>query len=244
VTNLEGENNALYRALPQAGYDEASAAAGLGSSFPATGFGVCLLDVQNDGHLDLFVVNGRVRRKSGASARGASGTGHEDFWSPYVEANALLLNAGSGKFEPWSNSEDPFLRHAGVSRALVLGDIDNDGDGDLLLTESGRAVRLLRNDTPRRGHWLMVRAVDPGHGGRDAYGAVVTVAAGGKKWRRTLNPCSSYLGTHDPRLHFGLGEADIVEAIEVLWPDGTVEGFDGGAADTFRTLELGAGELR
>jgi hypothetical protein len=244
VTNLEGENNALYRALPQAGFDEGSAAAGLGSTFPATGFGVSLFDLQNDGHLDLIVVNGRVRRTSGAPAGEASGEVQQDFWSPYREASALFLNAGSGKFEPWSDSDDPLLRPVGVSRALVLGDIDNDGDLDLLLTQSGGPVRLLRNDTPRRGHWLMVQAVNPRHGGRDAYGAVVTVVAGGRAWRRTLSPCSSYLGTHDPRLHFGLGEADVVDSFEVLWPDGMVEGFVGGAADTFRTLEQGAGELR
>jgi hypothetical protein len=244
VANLEGENNALYLALPQHGYDEASAAKGLGSSFPATGFGVCLFDVQNNGHLDLFVANGRVRRTSAASAERTGGAGQQDFWSPYREANALWLNAGEGTFQPWSNSEDPFLNPTGVSRALVGGDIDNDGDLDLLVTQAGGPVRLLRNDTPRRGHWLTVQAVDPRHGGRDAYGAVVTVAAGQRTWRRTLNPCSSYLGTHDPRLHFGLGEADVVDAIEVLWPDGTLERFPGGPADTFRILEVGAGELR
>jgi enediyne biosynthesis protein E4 len=244
VTNLEGENNALYLALPQHGYEEGSAAAGLGSSFPATGFGVCLFDVQNKGHLDLFIANGRVRRTSAASATLSGGADQQDFWSPYREANTLWLNNGDGTFKPWTGSDDPLLNPAGVSRALVMGDIDNDGDLDLLVTQSGGPVRLLRNDTPRRGHWLMIQAVDPRYGGRDAYGAVITVAAGERKLRRTLNPCSSYLGTHDPRLHFGLGEADVVETIEVLWPDGTLERFPGGPADTFRTLEFGAGERR
>jgi hypothetical protein len=239
VTNLEGENNALYLALREGGFQEGSAAAGLGSSFPATGFGVCLFDLENDGDLDLFVANGRVRRST-LSETPTSG-GENDFWRTYVERNAILLNSDGGKFESWKSPDDPFLSQPGVSRALAQGDIDNDGDYDLLITQSGGPARLLRNDSSRSGHWLMVRAVDPRYGGRDMYGAVVTVDAGGKRWRRTVSPCASYLATHDPRLHFGLGAAERVNAINVTWPDGAVETFPGGPADEFRTLEYGSG---
>ena len=98
---------------------------------------------------------------------------------------------------------------------------------------------LYRNVAPDRGHWLVVRAVDPARK-RDAYGAEVTVRAGGKAYWRLLNPASSYCGSNDPRGHFGLGPSERYERIDVRWPDGSAETFPGGAAD--RAVELRQGE--
>jgi hypothetical protein len=127
---------------------------------------------------------------------------------------------------------------------LVCGDIDNDGDVDFLVTTVGGAARLFRNESPKSGHWLNIRAVDPALGGRDAYGAIVTVHAEGRRWRTLLNPGSSYLASHDPRIHIGLGIVTAVEYAEVQWPDGAVEVFRNVPVDEFVVLTRGAGEVR
>jgi hypothetical protein len=87
----------------------------------------------------------------------------------------------------------------------------------------------------------MVRAVDPALGGRDAYGAEVTVRAGGRSWRRWLNPGYSYLCSNDPRAHFGLGPAEQVDSLQVIWPDGSEEVFPGRRADQAVVLSKGTG---
>jgi hypothetical protein len=108
------------------------------------------------------------------------------------------------------------------------------------VTSIAGPARLFRNVAPDRGHWLIVRALDPAlH--RDAYGAEITVRAGGRRWKGWLNPGSSFLCSNDPRVHFGLGAAERVEEIEVLWPDGAVERFDGRPADQPVVLRKGEG---
>src|SRR5207253_2491382 len=125
-------------------------------------------------------------------------------------------------------------------RGLAYGDIDGDGAVDLLVTRVAGSARLYRNVAPKQGHWLMIRAVDPAlH--RDAYGAEITVVSGERRWRRWLNPGSSYLCSNDPRGHFGLGEAARVDGIHVLWPDGRAEDFPGRGADRAVTLVQGKG---
>src|SRR5205823_13408099 len=102
-------------------------------------------------------------------------------------------------------------------------------------------ARLYRNVAAKRGHWLSVRALDPSAGGRDAYGAEVTVHANGRRWVQLVNPASSYLCSNDPRAHFGLGEAGRVDAIHVRWPDGKEEIFPDQAADRAVVLRKGEG---
>jgi hypothetical protein len=101
-------------------------------------------------------------------------------------------------------------------------------------------VRILRNVVPGRGHWLKVRVLDPAHGGRDAIGAEVRVRAGARQRWSVLQPATSYLVSHAPVVHFGLGAGASVDSLEVLWPDGQKETFPGGTAN--RTIVLRAGE--
>ena len=111
------------------------------------------------------------------------------------------------------------------------------------MTTLAGPARLYRNVAPKRGHWLLVRAIDPGLG-RDAYGAEITARAGARHWTRWLNPGYSYLCSNDPRAHFGLGEADHVDAFDVIWPDGTRESFPGSPADQRSEIVLRKGAGR
>ena len=113
---------------------------------------------------------------------------------------------------------------------------------DLLVTTVAGPARLYRNVAAKKGHWLMVRAVDPSLGGRDAYGAEIVVKAGPRKWLGWINPATSYLCSNDPRAHFGLGTATAVDAVEVTWPDGAAESFAAPGIDRVLLLRKGAGK--
>jgi hypothetical protein len=241
VTHLTEETNTLWRQGPRGMFRDRTAAAGLaGSRWRGTGFGTVLADFDHDGALDLAVVNGRVSRHKLTSPDARTTAALGPFWSQYAERNQLFANDGAGRFRDISPQNGPFCGTAGLGRGLACGDFDNDGAVDLLVTTVGGPARLYRNVAPNRGHWLMVRAVDPALK-RDAYGAEITVQAGERRWVRWINPGSSYLCSHDPRAHFGLGTLDRVDTIQVVWPDGVEETFPGPATDRLVTLRKGEG---
>src|SRR5205823_1282207 len=228
-THLTEETNSLWQQEPRGMFMDVTGAAGLaGSRWRGTGFGTVLGDFDNDGSLDLAVVNGRVSKAKGESEATAARLG--PLWAAYAERNQLFAGEGQGRFRDLSPSQPAFCGNANIGRGLVVGDIDNDGGLDLLVTAIGGPARLFRNVVPARGHWLIVRAIDPALK-RDAYGAEVVVEAGGRRRHAWINPGSSYLCSNDPRAHFGLGTAAQVEAIEVRWPDGSTERFPGRAAN-------------
>src|SRR5439155_2235365 len=177
-----------------------------------TGFGAVLADFDLDGALDLAFVNGRIKRASDsvadAAPRKLSGLlpGLDPFWAPYAQRNQLFINDDTGHFREISEANPVFCGHAAVGRGLACGDVDNDGALDLLIINAGAPAQLLRNVAPKRGHWLLVRAIDPRLGGRDAYGAEITVRAGTRRWWRLVQPGYSFLVSNDPRVHFGLGQ--------------------------------------
>jgi hypothetical protein len=235
ITHLTDETHALWKQGPRGQFRDQTAASGLtSSSWRSTGFGTVLADFDQDGALDLALVNGRVSHPT----LGRGGTGGS-FWDRYAERNQLFANDGRGRFRDLSPANGPFCGTAAVSRGLACGDVDGDGAPDLLVTAVAGPARLYRNVAPHRGHWLLVRALDPAHGGRDAYGAEITVRAGGCRWVRSINPGSSYLCSNDPRAHFGLGSVGRVDAVEVVWPDGTAETFPGPEVDRVVVLRQG-----
>ena len=235
VTHLEMETHTLWKQGPRGAFLDQSAAAGLVGAERSTGFGTVLADFDLDGDLDLAWVNGRVFSGPPAPA----GT-VPPFWLRYAQPNSLAENDGTGRFRSVAATNGAFCGRPNVARPLCAGDIDNDGDVDLVAGTTAGRVLLLENVAPRHGHWLTVRAIDPALQ-RDAIGAVVTVTAGGKTWQRHLQPGSSYLSSHDPRAHFGIGETETIDALEVLWPDGTRERFPGGNADRALVVRRGEG---
>ncbi len=249
LTHLEGENNALYMGTKKSGFRESSHRAGLATpSLGYTGFGTQFLDIDNDGDLDLLVANGRVKRAT-RNSQDSPDASVPEFWKNYAERNHLFVNDGTGRFRRYENREDPIVSRVEVSRGLATGDIDNDGDVDVVISNTAGPVRIHLNNTITRSqpvagrHWLMVRAELPERGGRLALGATVTVTAGRATLLRLVQPATSYLSSSDPRVHFGLGAAERFDRIEVRWPDGTSETFAGGGVDRIVTVAKGSGEV-
>jgi hypothetical protein len=174
-------------------------------------FGARFLDYDNDGLIDLFVAAGHPFAPV------------SKVWPEIHFADPPFLFAGDGqRFRNVAAERGEALRKSYVGRGVATGDYDNDGDPDVLLLCVGEPPRLLRNDGGNRRHWLGVRLVGT-KSGRDAIGAKVTVTAGGRSRMRCLVGGASYLAASDPRLLFGLGEADRVDALEVRWPSGRVD---------------------
>jgi len=234
VTHLDQETNTLYLGAG-GGYEDRVAGSGLGSpSLPCTGFGTGLFDADLDGDLDLVVANGKVRLEAGAEQRVASAglpaagepapddgaldrSAMVERLGAYAEPNQLFENLGEGRFADRSARETALVGRREISRGALLGDLDRDGDLDLLVTQASAPARLYRNVAPRQGRWLAVRALLP-ELSRDAVGARVWVEAGGRRWLRPVTHTSGYLTATDAAVHFGVGDVERVERVVVRWP--------------------------
>jgi len=241
VTHLSTETHALWQQGPRGQFQDRTALSHVAAStWRGTGFGTTLSDLNNDGAQDLVVVNGGIKRIAIDPA--PHGKANSDpFWNGFEQRNQIFSNDGTGVFTDRSADNLAFTGTAAVSRGLAMGDLDNDGGTDLVVTRIAASVKVYGNIAPR-GHWLTLRVIDPALGGRDAYGAEVTIAVAGRRQTIWVNPSRSYLCSNDPRAHFGLGAANRVEAISVIWPDGNEEQFAGIAADQIVTLRKGSGQ--
>ncbi|MBI1832200.1 MAG: CRTAC1 family protein [Planctomycetes bacterium] len=239
VTHERDEYHTLWKQGPPGLFQDATAEAGIpNSDWKATGFGTVLVDFDHDGFLDLAVVNGRVQHHKMVRPKEVNAP---MFWKDYADRNQLFLNDGAGRFVDVSAGNGPFCAESTVSRGLIWGDLDGDGAIDLIVTRIGERARLYRNVAAKRGHWLMVRAIEPTLGGRDALGAEISVVSGARKWLSCINPAGSYLCSNDPRAHFGLGDVERVDAIQVRWPDGYRETFPGDGVDRVMVIRKGGG---
>lgn len=236
ITHIRGEKNTLYTPVAHGMYIDGSASAGMAApGLIYTGWGCGFVDLDNDGNLDLAIVNGRVSR-SAVHPKAALGK----FWNAYAENNLLLRGDGRGHFKDITARGGDFTTQIDNTRGLALGDLDGDGRVDLVTNTVDNTLRVFRNVAPTAGnHWLLVRAVT---GKRDALGARVEVVAGDRRWTRLVLAASSFCSSSDPRVHFGLGKVDRVDALDVTWPDGLRERFPAPKVDGVVTLQQGTGQ--
>lgn len=238
ITHLAVERHTLWKQEPRGRFRDVTDTSALDRPlWQSTGFGTSLADFDHDGDLDLAIVNGGVVRRKDQPGAGGGG-----FWDPYKQRNQLFENDGRGHFRDISLKNRSFCEDTGVSRGLAWGDIDDNGAVDLLVTRTDGPASLYRNVAPNRGHWLIVRCIDPTVGGRDAYGAEVTVTAHSRRWVGLVSPGQSYAVSGDPRVHFGLGAVSRVDALGVVWPDGSEEVFPGQETDQVIVLSKGDGD--
>ena len=230
VTNLDFETHSLFRNLGEGLFAYATGESGLGfATLPFVGFGVAFMDADNDAQLDVAIANGHIMDNAPVFRSGTT----------YAQRKLLFRNAGSRRFVEIGRSAGDGFAAEKVGRGLSTGDIDNDGDLDLLVTNNGQTADLLRNDTAP-GNALLVRLVARA----SAVGARVRVVTGQRTQMRDVRAGSSYLGQNDQRLHFGLGAATAVDRIEVKWPSGHVEVLGGVAANQLVTIQEGRGLIR
>ncbi len=226
VTNFSRDHNTFYSNIGEGAFFDRSNAAGLAvPSREMLAWGTGFVDLDNDGWLDLFVANGHVYPEVDGFRSGTS----------YRQPNQVFLNQGNGKFRELEAAAGDTAAHKS-SRGAAFGDYDDDGDIDVLLINSGEAPDLLRNDTPGSNHWVVLRLVGKAPN-RDAIGARVVLEAGGRRQLREVRSGGSYLSHNDFRLHFGLGNEERVDRLEVIWPDGSstvVEGMEVDRAVTIR----------
>lgn len=234
MTHLSRETNTLYVNDGQGWFEDRTMSLALGqSSLSATGFGTAWFDYDNDGWMDLFSANGAVTKVEAQISAGEI--------LPLRQANQLWRNRGGDRgFDEVSAAAGPVFALSEVSRGAAFGDIDNDGDADIVVTNNGGPVRLLQNVVGQDSNWLGVRLLT-GSGGRDAIGATLTLRAADRTLSRRVHTDGSYASASDPRVLFGLGDFDGKADLEVRWPDGSTERFAGLKSGRYHELVQGSG---
>ncbi|MHC5112344.1 MAG: CRTAC1 family protein [Planctomycetota bacterium] len=217
MTHLRGETHTYFRNMGEYFIDD-TFAAGLGAfSVRATGFGVGWFDFDRDGWPDMFIANGSVNL----------GGSPEDRNHPYAERNTLLVGQKDGRFAEACSKGGDICDPIEMSRGAAFGDIDGDGDVDVLVTNNRGRARLYQNIAAQENNWLNVRVRNAQ--GTDAIGATVSVTARGRTVTRRIRSGSSYLSSSDFKAYFGLGKLETVDEVVATWPDGsklTVTGVD------------------
>ena len=225
ITTFSEDTKTLFHSTGPGEFEDASWVSKVGpASWLFLSWGVKFLDFDNDGWLDLVIANGHVYPEADRFSGG----------STYRQRLLLYRNRGKGAFEEIAG-KDSVLSAAGAGRGLAIGDIDNNGTMDILVNRQDAAPQLLRNDRAS-GNWVGVALI--GHrSNRDGVGAMVTVKAGGRTRTAVRLAGDSYLSSSDPRLHFGLGDASVVDSISVRWPSGVVQNIGSRPAGQIIVLE-------
>jgi enediyne biosynthesis protein E4 len=232
ITELTGQGSTLYVNAGTGVFEDQSARRGIRlPSLPYTGFGAAWLDFDNDGWLDIVAVNGYVTQNMEALG--------PDNPFPLQQRKQLFRNRRTGGFEEVTGRAGAVFQLAEVSRGAAVGDIDNDGDVDVLIGNAAGHARLLINQIGSRQHWLGLRLVGEPTG-RDMVGArvAVTLANGVTVWRRARAD-GSYASANDPRVLVALGESVARVRVRVIWPSGREGTWSDLPVDRYTTLREG-----
>ena len=210
--------SALYRNEGSGLFSDVTVPSGIAApSGQYDGWGAAFVDYDNDGDVDIFKANGDMNHLFG----------HED---------QIFENLGDGTFRDASIESGSYFRRELLARGAAFGDYDNDGDMDVLIVNLADHAVLLRNENLDGNNWILLALVG-NDSNRDGVGALVTVTAGGKTQLAPKESASGYLSTNDPRMHFGLGTADVVDRIEIRWPSGIVQVIEEVPANQILTVE-------
>jgi enediyne biosynthesis protein E4 len=201
-------------------------------TMPFVGFGDGFLDYDNDGWKDLLIANGHVYPMVDE---------HPDWGMSYAQRSLLFHNRGNGKFELVPAVEGSGLAALSVGRGAAFGDLFNDGKIDVVINNLDGVPVLLRNVNPDHHHWVELKLVGGPGSPRDAVGTTVYLTVAGMRQRGDVLSGGSYLSSNDMRVHFGLGDADVVDAVEIRWRHGGVEKLKLPAVDRIYTVEQGKG---
>ncbi len=230
VVNLREQSDSYFRNDGELFVDR-TASVGLATRSRAiTRFGVGLVDFDQDGRLDLFMAGGGVQRRAGGSSA-----------DPFADPDLLYRGGPGPSFSVGSPRSGLAGDPEATSRAAAFGDVDGDGDVDILVTHREGPPALLINEAPDAGNWLRFKVRE--RSGRDAIGATVRLTVGDRRLRREVASAWSYCAANDPRPHFGLGAAATATGVTVQWVDGVVERFPDAAANRQLELRRGSGTV-
>jgi hypothetical protein len=231
-TNFEGDTPDLYRNQGKANFQDASRSAGLAVENRYVCWGNGIVDLDNDGHPDIFVVAGHTFPEL------------EKRFPEFATKNPRMLfrSLANGKFEELLSEAGPALADPHNSRGCAFADFDNDGDLDVLIINLNEPPSLLRNDVPAKNSWLKIKLIGT-KSNRSAIGARVVVTSGGATQTQEVQSQSSFLSCNDSRLHFGLGQSKKAE-FKIRWPNGNWESLPTIDANQLVAIKEGEGVIK
>ena len=229
-TNFADDTPTLYRNQGDNNFTDATIESGLAVNTKYLGWGTAAVDIDNDGWKDLILANGHVYPEVDSGHSGEH----------FKQSRLLYWNRRDGQFYDLSSQAGSGITAAHASRGLAVGDLDNDGNEEIVIVNMGEAPSLLKNSAPSLGNSILIRLLTAN---RDAIGARVTVTANGQKQMDEVRSGGSYISQNDFRLHFGLGKATSAN-LSVRWLDGKIENISGVAAGQIVTIEEGKGIVK
>ncbi len=231
-TTFSDDYDPLYRNDGDANFTDISYQLGVAeATVPFLGWGTAFFDYDNDGWKDLIAANGHVYPI----------VDRETWGTTYAQRPLLFHNIDGKRFELMPAVEGTALAQTYVGRGLAVGDLFNDGKLDVVINVMDGPPALLRNVSPGKHHWIEFKLVGGAKSPRDAVGATLYLTANKMRQRGDVISGGSYASTSDPRLHFGLGDAAVIDDIEVHWPSGATEHFPASRIDRIVTLREGQG---
>jgi hypothetical protein len=232
-THFADDTSILYKNNGKGLFDDVTTQAGMAVETRFISWGSGMMDLDNDGLPDLFIVTGSVYPEVSKKLPSY----------PNASPRILFRNLGSGRFEELFSEAGPALQEQHVSRGCAFGDFDNDGDIDILIVNLNEPPSLLRNDISGKNHWLKIKLVGT-HSNRSAIGTRVTAKYGDRKQTQEVLSQASFYSANDLRLHFGLGKETTAD-LEIRWPDGNRQVLTGVKANQILTIkEPSAGETK